>query len=168
MRQLSLPGYNSGMAETARQAISDFLAQKRIAVVGASRNPKDFNAILFHDLRLRGYDAVPVNPHAKEIDGVRCYARVQEIEPPVEGVLVMTKPEAADAIVEDCLKAGVRRVWLYGMAGKGAASPRVVELCRRNGIAVVPGFCPYMFLPGTQWFHRLHGAFLKIARKYPA
>lgn len=156
------------MAEKARQAISEFLAQKRIAVVGASRNPKDFNTLVFHDLRQRGYDAVPVNPNAKEIDGVRCYAHVQEIDPPVEGVLVMTKPDAAGAVVEDCLQAGIQRVWLYGIAGKGAASPPVVEQCRKNGIAVVPGFCPYMFLPKTQWFHRLHGAFLKIAGLYPA
>jgi uncharacterized protein len=154
------------MSETARQAISDFLAQKRIAVAGASRNPKNFNTLLFHDLRQRGYDAVPVNPNAKEIDGVPCFAHVQEIQPPVEAVLVMTKPEAAGAVVEDCVKAGVRRVWLYGMAGK--ASPQVVELCRNNGIAVVPGFCPYMFLSGTQWFHRFHGALLKIVGKYPA
>jgi predicted CoA-binding protein len=155
------------MPETVRQTISDFLAQKRIAVAGASRNPKDFNTLLFHDLRQHGYDAVPVNPNAKEIDGVPCYARVQEIQPPVEGVLVMTKPEAAGAIVEDCVKAGIRRVWLYGVAGGGAASPQVVDQCRKSGIAVVPGFCPHMFLSGTPWFHRLHGALLKIVGKYP-
>jgi hypothetical protein len=153
--------------ESARQAIADFLAQKRIALIGASRNPKDFNATMFRDLRRHGYDVVPVNPNAKEIDGVPCYERVQEINPPVEAALVMTKPDAAATVVKDCLEAGIKRVWLYRAAGQGAMSAAAVDFCRSNGISVVPGFCPYMFLPETPWFHRLHGFFLKITRSYP-
>jgi predicted CoA-binding protein len=65
------------MVESTRQAITDFLAQKRIAVVGASRNAKDFNTGLLRDLRRHGYDAVPVNPNATEIEGARCFPRVQ-------------------------------------------------------------------------------------------
>jgi uncharacterized protein len=155
------------MPESARQTISDFLAQKRIAVVGASRNPRDFNTSLFRTLRSRGYDAVPVNPNAAEIDGVPCYARLQDIAPPVEAALVMTKPDVAEQVVKDCREAGIARVWLYGISGK-ANSPRAVEFCRANGIAVIPGFCPNMFLPNTAWYHRFHGALLKIGRKYPA
>ena len=42
--------------------IQDFLAQKRIAVVGVSHDPKDFSRSLLRTLRERGYDAVAVNP----------------------------------------------------------------------------------------------------------
>jgi uncharacterized protein len=155
------------MLESLRQVISDFLAQKRIAVVGASRDPKDFNARMFHTLRERGYDAVPVNPNAAEIDEVRCYARLQDVAPPVQAALVLTKSEAAERVVEDCREAGVARVWLYGTSGN-PNSPRAVEFCRANSMAVVPGFCPHMFLAGASWYHRFHGALLKIAGKYPA
>jgi hypothetical protein len=153
--------------ESARQAIADFLAQKRIALIGASRNPRDFNATMFRDLRRHGYDVVPVNPNAKEIDGVPCYERVQEINPGVDAALVMTKPDAAAMVVKDCREAGIKRVWLYRATGQGAMSAAAVDFCRSNGISVVPGFCPYMFLPGTAWFHRMHGVFLKITRSYP-
>ena len=54
---------------TERQLIDDFLAQKRIAVVGVSRNPRDFTRTMFNEFIRRGYDAVPVNPNAAEIDG---------------------------------------------------------------------------------------------------
>jgi predicted CoA-binding protein len=155
------------MPESARQAINDFLAQKRIALVGASRNPKDFNARVFRDLRSLGYDVVPVNPGAKEIEGVPCYECVQEIQPPVGAALVMTKAETAATIVNDCWEAGIKRVWLYRASGKGAVSPAAVDFCKQNGISVVPGFCPYMFLPGAAWVHRMHGALLKITRAYP-
>lgn len=156
------------MSESTRQAIQDFLAQKRIALVGASRNPKDFNTCMFRDLREQGYDVVPVNPGAKEIDGVPCYESVQAIQPPVDAVLIMTRADAAATVVNDCQQAGIKRIWLYRASGKGAVSDAAIDFCKRNGITVVPGACPYMFLPKTAWVHRLHGAFLKIFGAYPA
>jgi uncharacterized protein len=154
--------------ESARQAIDGFLAQKRIALVGASRNPKDFNALMFRDLRRLGYDVVPVNPGAKEIDGVPCYECVQDIDPPVQAALIMTKQDTAATVVNDCREAGIKRVWLYRASGKGAVSAAAVDFCNRNGISVVPGFCPYMFLPGTGLVHRFHAGFLRITRAYPS
>jgi len=41
---------------------SDFLAQRRIALVGVSRDPRDLSRALFRELRGRGYDVVPVHP----------------------------------------------------------------------------------------------------------
>jgi predicted CoA-binding protein len=79
----------------------------------------------------------------------------------------MTKPDVAQGVVKDCQQAGIKRVWLYRVSGTGAVSPAAVEFCEKNGITVIPGFCPYMFLAGTQWFHRLHGAVLKLVGKYP-
>jgi hypothetical protein len=38
----------------ALETIEDFLAQKRVAMIGVSRNPKDFSAVLFEELRKRG------------------------------------------------------------------------------------------------------------------
>jgi predicted CoA-binding protein len=148
--------------------IRDFLAQKRIAVVGVSRNPKDFNTRLFLDLRQAGYDAVPVNPHAKTVGDVPCFDRVQAISPPVDGVLILTPATTTEAIVRDCLAAGVRRVWMYRAVGLGAVNQSAIALCEKNGVRVVAGGCPYMFLPNTQWFHRLHGFLLKLVGKYPS
>ena len=45
--------------ETPVQA---FLASRRIALVGFSRNPKDFSRMLDQQLRERGYEVVPVHP----------------------------------------------------------------------------------------------------------
>ena len=70
------------------ESIEDFLAQKRIAMIGVSRNPKDFSAALFDELRKHGYDMVPVNPKAAEVLGQTCFARVQDIQPPVDAALL--------------------------------------------------------------------------------
>ena len=149
------------MAEACLEEIQDFLAQKRIAVVGASRNPKDFNSAVFREFRQRGYEAVPVNPHTGEIEGTRCYDSVGEIAPPVDAALLLTKPEVTETVVNDCARAGIGRVWMY------RADPASIEFCRRKGIRVIAGYCPFMFLPKAAWVHRMHGFVMKITRAYP-
>jgi predicted CoA-binding protein len=150
------------------QVVQDFLHQKRLAVVGVSRRPKGFSLTLFRELRRQGYDAVPVNPKTQEIDGVPCFSRLQAVQPPVDGALLMISPAATDAVVRDCAEAGIKRVWMYRAGGTGGAvSADAVKYCEEHGIAVVPGECPFMFLPKASWFHRFHGLLRKITGKYP-
>lgn len=154
------------MATTLNQ-IEGFLALKRIAVVGVSRNPKEISYTLWQELRQRRYDAVPVNPSTELIDGVRCYASVRDIEPAVEGALIMTTAPVAEQVLEECAAAGIGHVWLYGGLGGGATSPATVAAAEGHGLDTVAGHCPYMFLPGTPVFHGLHGFGKKLTGSYP-
>jgi predicted CoA-binding protein len=154
-------------AATTRHDIEDFLSCKRLAIVGVSRNPKDFSRGLFSDLCRRGYDMVPVNPQMSELNGARCFARLQDVTPPVAGVLVMTPAEKSEQVVHDADEAGISRVWLHRGAGVGAVSESAVRYCRQHGLRIVAGLCPYMFLPETQFLHRFHGFCLKVMGKYP-
>jgi len=149
------------------EMIEDFLAQKRIAMIGISRNPKDFSAALFEEFRKRGYDMVPVNPNVLEVLGQPCFARVQDIQPPVDAVLLMTTAEITDTVVSDCAAAGIRRVWMYRAGGRGAVSEKAVAFCQEHGIRVVPGQCPFMFFTGTSGVHKFHGFVRKIFGAYP-
>jgi uncharacterized protein len=149
------------------ETIEDFLAQKRIAMVGISREPRSFSVMLFEELCRRGYDVIPVNPHMPNVLGRRCFARLQDIQPPVEAALLMTSPAITDTVVVDCAEAGIRQVWMYRAGGTGAVSPRAVAFCREREIQVVPGQCPFMFLPAAGTVHRLHGFVRKITGRYP-
>jgi uncharacterized protein len=153
-------------ARASLDTIEDFLAQKRIAMVGVSRQGKDFSVMLFDELCRRGYDMVPVNPNANEICGRRCFARLQDVRPPVDGAILMTSAAVSETVVRDCAEAGIRRVWMYRAGGEGAVNAKAIEFCRANGIEVVPGECPFMFLPRAG-IHRLHGLIRKIAGSYP-
>ena len=153
--------------EVSLEIIDEFLAQKRVAVVGISRERKNFSVTMCEELCRRGYDVVPVNPNASEILGRPCFARVQDIQPPVEAALLMTSPEVTDAVVKDCAEAGIHRIWMYRATGKGAVSRPAVQFCRERGIQVVPGQCPFMFWRDAGAGHRLHGLFRKIAGRYP-
>jgi uncharacterized protein len=142
---------------STRQEIDTFLGEKRIAMVGVSTNRKEFSRTLFRDLQGRGYDMVPVNPKANEMEGQRCYASLRDISPPPTAVLIMTSAKETESIARDCFVAGIRRVWMYRATGTGAVSASALRFCDDNGIHVVAGECPYMFLPNAGLPHNLHG-----------
>lgn len=142
---------------SAQHVISDFLAQKRFAMVGLSRNPKEFSRRLFTTLRQRGYDVVPVCTCMEEIDGVMCFASITEIDLPVQGAMLLTTPAETGNIVVECYEAGITRVWMHSLEGIGSVNPLAIDFCMRAGIAVVPGFCPTMFLPEARIPRHLHG-----------
>jgi hypothetical protein len=56
---------------------------------------------------------------------------------------------------------------MYRAGGVGAATPDAIGFCESNGMGVIPGECPFMFLPGGAWYHRFHGLVKKIAGSYP-
>lgn len=152
---------------TTRADINSFLGHHRIAMVGLSRDPKHFSRYLLKELSTRGYDVVAVNPSASEIEGSPCFANVKAIEPPVDAALVMTPPAETVSVVQDCASAGIREVWMHRGGGQGAVSQVAVALCREKGIRVVEGECPLMFLPNTQFPHRVHGFIKKLVGSFP-
>lgn len=137
----------------------ELLAQKRIALVGASRNEKDLTRILLRELAKRGYDVVPVNPSAAgaELDGRRAFTRLRDVAPPVDGAIFFTAPGQTAGAVEDALAAGVRRLWFHRGGGAGAASPEAMAACKAAGVEPITDLCPFMALPNAGWVHRLHG-----------
>jgi predicted CoA-binding protein len=152
----------------SKHAVDSFLSCRRIAVVGVSRDPKDFSRQVFRAFVERGYDAVPVNASGGEVEGRRAAGHVGEIQPPPEAALLMTPPSATDQVVRECAEAGVKRVWMHRGAGRGAASPGAVAFCREHGIEVVDGECPFMFLPGAGWFHGVHRFFRRLGGRLPS
>ena len=147
--------------------IQQFLGKKRIAMVGVSRNPRDFTRTLFAEFRRRGYDIVPVNPAIDQVDGLPCFAAVNRVSPPVDGVVLMTSPAVTSQVVKDCERAGIRRVWMYRAGGAGAVSPDAVEFCRSNGMQVIDGACPFMFFSHAGPLHQFHGFCQKLLGRYP-
>ena len=160
------------MATTTLDAkVEDFLAQKRIAVAGVSRDKSHHPVgnLIYERLKKTGHEVFAVNPHMQTFEGDRCYPNVQAIPGGVDGVVVITKPEAAEQIVHDCDDAHVRRVWMHkSMFGGSSVSPAAVEYCREHGIAVIAGACPMMYGPGADAGHRCMRWLMKVTHGLPA
>ncbi|MHA2250412.1 MAG: CoA-binding protein [Candidatus Kariarchaeaceae archaeon] len=156
-----------GKIKTDRQLIDEFLALNRIAFVGVSRNSKDFSVSLFKEFQKREFDIIPVNPKAEEIHGIKSYSFIKDIQPKVDGAIIMTPPNIVKKLVEECAAENISKIWLYRGVGKGSVSSEAIDYCNNNNVEVVPGYCPFMFFDNTGIPHKLHGMFKKLFGSYP-
>jgi predicted CoA-binding protein len=155
-----------GMIDLA--AVEAFLAQRRIAVVGVSEEQSNFGRTIHRELHARGYETFAVSPRVGTVDGDHCYPELGAIPGGVDGAIVMVGADRAVQVVESCITLGVPRIWLFkGLGGEGAVSDRAVELCRENGIDVVAGACPMMFLDPVAFPHRAHRALRRLNGSLP-
>ena len=145
----------------------EFLAQERIAVAGVSRAKTDAAANgIYKKLRDSGHQVFPINPNAEKIDGDTCYPNVQSIPGGVDGVVIVTRPELTEKIVEDCVEAGVPRVWMHNNTFmESSVSESAVETCRENDIVIIDGGCPMMFL---EFGHKCMRVVLSAMKRLPA
>ena len=151
--------------------VHDFLARKRIAVAGVSRNKSSHPVgnLIYQRLKSTGHDVFAVNPHMQTFEGDRCYPDVQSIPGGVDGVVIITRPEVTERIVHDCRTAGVGRVWMHQSIAKGttSVSPDAVDYCRRHDISVIAGACPMMYGPGVDVGHACMRWILKLTGGLP-
>ena len=150
--------------------VQDFLAQKRIAVAGLSRDNSHHPAakLIYRRLKKTGHEVFPVNPNMQSFEGDRCYSDLQSIPGGVDGVVIITRPETTERIVRDCSAAGVRRVWMHQSPAKGSSvSPAAVEYCRQHDISVIAGACPMMFGDGVDFGHGCMRLWMKLTGGLP-
>lgn len=142
--------------QPTREAATEFLSKKRIAVTGVSRNPRGHgsNAVYLR-LRSRGYEVFAVNPNADEVEGDPCYHDLKSVPGGVEAVMIGTRPEAADATMSECAELGIRHVWMHRGPGAGSVSKSASATGRELGITVIDGGCPLMFDPTADLGHKL-------------
>ena len=151
--------------------VNEFLAQKRIAVAGVSRNNgrHPTGNLVYRRLKKTGHEVFPVNPNMQSFEGDRCYPDLRSIPGGVDGVVIVTRPETTEQIVHDCGEAGIRRVWMHQSMGKGSSvSPKAVEYCREHDIGVIAGACPMMYGPGVDVGHTCMRVILKLTGGLPA
>ena len=141
---------------TFEARVQDFLAQKRIAVAGVSRNQghHPVGNLIYRRLKKSGREVFAVNPHMEAFEGDRCYPDLRSIRGGVDGVMIITRPDVTEQLVRDCNELGVRRVWMHGSLAKGSSvSPRAVEFCRQHQISVIAGACPMMYGDSVDFGH---------------
>ena len=138
-----------------KEAASEFLQHKRVAVTGVSREPKTHGAnVVYRRLRERGYEVYAVNPNAEEVEGDHAYPDLASISGGVEAVVIGTRPEIAEETMRECDALGIKRVWMHRGPGAGSVSDTATAFGREHGITVIDGGCPCMFGPTADFGHK--------------
>ncbi len=139
-----------------KEAASQFLANKRIAITGVSRDSggQHGSNVVYQRLRKHGYEVFPVNPNATEVEGDRCYPDLASIPGGVDAVVIGTSPKHAPDTMRQCVDLGIDKVWMHRSFGQGSVSVEATEYGREHGVTVIDGGCPCMFSPTADLGHR--------------
>ncbi|HEY4751699.1 MAG TPA: CoA-binding protein [Candidatus Limnocylindrales bacterium] len=140
---------------TVPDAAADFLAQRRIAVAGVSRQASGHggNAV-YTALKKRGYQVFAVNPNADTVEGDPCYHTIADIPGGVDGVVIATNASATARVVDECVRLGVHRVWMHRSFGGGSVDDDAAKAGRAAGITVIAGACPLMYGEKADFGHK--------------
>jgi uncharacterized protein len=154
--------------QTVQQAAAEFLGQRRIAVTGVSRDSSGHGGnTVYQRLRDRGYEVFAVNPNADEVEGDRCYHRLADVPGGVDAVVIATRPDAAEATMQDCIDLGISRVWMHRSFGKGSVCESATALGRARHVTVIDGGCPLMFAPTADGAHKVMRFFSSLSGGTP-
>src|SRR5574341_1577925 len=134
--------------------VQDFLAQKNIAVVGVSDKRETGCNLAYRKFKEAGYAVYAVNPHLTTFEGAPCYPDLLSIPDKPDAVFILANPNVTEQIVQQCVDLGIKHVWMHCMMGTKpglaqnmtSVSQDAVEMCKANGITVIPGACPNQFL----------------------
>ena len=117
--------------------IKEFMAQKRFAIVGATDDTKKYGHEIFKNLKNRGYEVYPVNPRLKELEGTKCYPGLADIPVKVDVVDFVVPPQVTEAILKECKRLGLDRIWLQ----PGSENEAAIAFCHENNLKVVHDVC---------------------------
>jgi hypothetical protein len=148
---------------TSKTTIDNFLAQKKLAVVGVSRSRNKFGNIIFRMLKERGYQVYPINPKAETIEGVQCYPSLEKLPELIDGIVINVPPGQTLDVLKSAQKLNLRRIWLQ----QGSESNEVISFCQLNQFDFISGHCILMFAEPVGFGHRFHRWLWKVLGKLP-
>ncbi|MGF1586728.1 MAG: CoA-binding protein [Bacteroidales bacterium] len=145
-----------------KSQIDQFLACKKFAIAGVSRDKNKFGNAIFREMKKKDYNILPVNPNMEEFEGEKCYKSVSDLPADVEALIVITKPDVSHSIVKEALKKGIRNIFIQ----QGAYNAKIDELSLKNEANIICKQCILMFANPTG-IHKFHERLAKFFRFYP-
>ncbi len=154
--------------QAARAALERFFRPEKIAVVGASRDPRSIGGLVFHNLIKGDFTGVvyPINNSAPYVQGVAAYPSLSDCPSVPDMVLVCVPAPFVNEVVEEAGKLGVRAVTVisagFSEAGsEGRALQRELsERARSYGMRLVGPNC--MGVMNANDDVRMNGTFSRL------
>ncbi|MBW6534595.1 MAG: CoA-binding protein [Mariniphaga sp.] len=143
--------------------IQQFLAPKKLAVAGASRNPKKFGGTVIKDLKEKGFELFPVNPNADEIQDLKCYKTVADLPADVKHLLIITPKTSTTDVAKLAVEKKLEMVWIQQMS----ETPEATAILEEAGVPFIQKKCIYMFTDPVKGPHNFHRFLVKVFGLYP-
>lgn len=104
-----------------------------VAVIGASNDRRKFGNRAVRAFGRKGYTVVPINPHERQVEGLKAYGSVLDVPGPIDMATMYLPPEAGERVLEEIAKKGIPEVWI----NPGAESDALLERARALALAPI-------------------------------
>ena len=148
---------------TALTSIQSFLSPKKLAIVGASRNPKKFGRVVYDTLKQKGFKVYGVNPNSENLNGDICYKNIASLPAEVDRIYIVTPPEKTAENVRLALDKGFRNIWIQQRSDTGEA----LDMVKDKDVNLIYNQCILMYASPVKGAHKFHGFLNKVFGKYP-
>ena len=140
--------------------VDEFMAQRKLALVRASRKTPVSGFSIDKELGTKGY-SVSVVYLDEDAPGLR----LKDLKEPVGGVILAVPAETRlEKAVREAIEAKIPRVWIQ----KDSASKEALKLCEQKGVFTIHGECIMMFAEPVKSCHAFHRFLWKLFGKLPA
>ncbi|SER00897.1 Acyl-CoA synthetase (NDP forming) [Lentzea xinjiangensis] len=135
---LDAVGERESRADVA--SLTHVLRPGSIAVIGAGRSPASVGHGVLRNLVEGDFtgDLYAVNPHAKSVAGVDCYASVGELPEAPELAVLCVPAKVVPAVAEECGRRGVRALVVIS---SGVDAEELLKAVRAHGMRLVGPNC---------------------------
>ena len=110
---------------------------RTVALVGVSPNPLRSSNFVATYLTRTPYTMWPVNPHAEEVLGLKCYPTLRDLPGPPDIVDCFRKAAELPAVVQEAIEVGAKEVWFQ----LGHRNDEAAAMARAAGLKVVQDRC---------------------------
>jgi predicted CoA-binding protein len=141
---------------STKKDIHMFLAEKRIAFAGVSRNRSKFSNVIYRKLKETGHKVYPINPNATLVEDDLCYKDISSLPEPVTHLMIVASPYVAVQMLEDVKESSVEKIWIHTGPGQLAGLGTEIEQMKDVGKTVISGQCPMLHLEPVAFPHNIH------------
>jgi predicted CoA-binding protein len=149
--------------KVTKASIDSFLATRKIAIAGVSRNPKKFGHVVFKTLLEKGFEVYPINPEVDSIAGTPCFRSVSALPLSVHSLVVITPKPQTRAVVAEAISKGIDNIWIQQMSN----TPEALELVKSHPINLIAKECILMHTDPVSGIHKFHRSIMKLFGFYP-
>jgi predicted CoA-binding protein len=106
---------------------------RTVAVVGASSSRAKFGNKALRAFLAQGYRVLPINPNESEVEGLKTYASVLDVQGPIELATVYVQPDVTLRLLDEFARKGIPEIWV----NPGAEDDSVIAEARRRKMNVI-------------------------------
>lgn len=106
---------------------------RTVAVIGASNTRSKYGNKAVRAFRQQGYTVVPINPHEREVEGLKAYASVLEVPHAIDMATFYVPPDVGMQVIAQVAAKGIPEVWL----NPGSESPELLARAEAAGLSPI-------------------------------